>query len=165
MAQSDSLGNYLVAAPSVNLAHDKESNLRVFSCSRSAAAIHLLVGKCDDQTWTKDRHHSYLSCTIIYWYHNILHHNILYSNILQSIKCPLWSPLALLYTLFYHKTFMLSQDRGTYSSIAICSRYIHVVVLLLLLVTTRCTATMMHKGMCVQTQCGNQTQTTLLVGE
>ena len=66
MAQSDSLGNYLVAAPSVNLAHDKESNLGVFSCSRSAAAIHLLVGKCDDQTWTKDRHHSYLSCSIIY---------------------------------------------------------------------------------------------------
>lgn len=60
---------------------------------------------------------------------------------------------------------MLSQGRGVYSSITICSRYIHVVVLLLLLVTTRCTATMMHKGMCVQTQCGDQTQTALLVGE
>ena len=48
-----------------------------------------------------------------------------------------------------------------YSSIT--SRYILVVVFLLLLLT----ANMMHKGMCVQTLvlCGDQTQTALLVGE
>ena len=47
-----------------------------------------------------------------------------------------------------------------YSSIT--SRYILVVVFLLLLLT----ANMMHKGMCVQTLvlCGDQTQTALLVG-
>ena len=48
-----------------------------------------------------------------------------------------------------------------YSSIT--SRYILVVVFLLLLLT----ANMMHTGMCVQTLvlCGDQTQTALLVGE
>ena len=56
---------------------------------------------------------------------------------------------------------MLSQGRGVYSSITIYSRYIHVVVLLLLLVITRCNCNHDAQGhVCSNSMWGSNTDDT-----